>query len=114
MKEIKAYVRAVMANRVVEALASEPGLHFSVLEVKGISPGLPAGSYDFSVVLGEAFERMLKFEVVCRDENCARIAEIIRRAASTGREGDGIVFIADVAEAIRIGSGEHGPASLPE
>lgn len=114
MKEIKAYVRSTMVNHVVEALASEPGLHFSVLEVKGISPGLPAGSYDFSVVLGEAFERMLKLEVVCRDENCARIAQVIRRAASTGREGDGIIFIADVEEAIRISTGQRGPDSLPE
>ncbi len=114
MKEIKAYVRAAMANHVVEALAAEPALHFSVLEVKGISPGRPAGSYDFSVVLGEPFERMLKFEVVCREENCARIAEIIRRAASTGREGDGIIFVADVSDAIRIGTGRRGPDSLPE
>jgi nitrogen regulatory protein PII len=114
MKEIKAYVRSGMANRVVEALAAEPGLHFSVLEVKGISPGLPAGSYDFSVVLGESFEPMLKFEVVCRDENSARIAELVRRAATTGREGDGIIFVAEVAEAIRIGTGQRGPASLPE
>lgn len=114
MKEIKAYVRAAMANHVVEALASEPGLHFSVVEVKGVSPGLPAGTYDFSVVLGEAFERMLKFEVVCRDENWARIAELIRRAASTGKEGDGIVFVAAVEEAIRISTGQRGPGSLPE
>jgi nitrogen regulatory protein PII len=114
VKEIKAYVRTTMANHVVEALASEPALHFSVLEVKGISPGLPPGSYDYSVVLGEAFERMLKFEVVCRDENCERIAELIRRAASSGREGDGIIFIAEVAEAIRISTGRRGPDSLPE
>lgn len=113
MKEIKAYVRSAMANHVVAALASERGLHFSVLEVKGISPGLPAGSYDFSVVLGEAFERMLKFEVVCRDENGDHIAEIIRRAASTGREGDGIIFVTEVADAIRIGTGQRGPDSLP-
>ncbi len=114
MKEIKAYVRAAMANHVVGALASEPALHFSVLEVKGVSPGLPAGSYDYSVVLGEAFERMLKFEVVCRDENAGRIAELIRRAASTGREGDGIIFIGEIEEAIHVSTGRRGPESLPE
>jgi nitrogen regulatory protein PII len=114
VKEIKAYVRSAMANHVVDALASEPGLHFSVLEVKGISPGLPPGTYDFSVVLGEAFEPMLKFEVVCRDENTARIAELIRRAANSGRAGDGIVFIADVEEAIRISTGRRGADALPE
>ncbi len=114
MKEIKAYVRAAMANHVVEALAAEPGLHFSVVEVKGVSPGLPAGTYDYSVVLGEPYERMLKIEVVCRAENAARIAELIRRSASTGKDGDGIVFIASIEEAIRISTGDRGPASLPE
>jgi nitrogen regulatory protein P-II 1 len=114
VKEIKAYVRTTMANQVVQALSSEPGLHFSVLEVKGVSPGLPAGSYDFSVVLGEVFERMLQFEVVCRDENWERIVELIRRAAITGRDGDGIIFVTEVHESIRIGTGTRGPKSLPE
>ena len=114
MMEIKAYVRAVMANRVVDALAAEPGLHFSVLEVKGISPGLPQGTYDYSVVLGDTFERVMKFEVVCKDENCPRIAELIRRAASTGREGDGIIFVAGIVEAVRISTGDRGPGVLPE
>ena len=114
MKEIKAYVRRTIANRVVDALEAEPRLHFSVLEVKGISPGLPASSYDFSVELGEEVERMLKFEIVCRDESCARIAEIIRRAASTGREGDGIIFVTEVSDVIRIDTGQRGPEGLPE
>ena len=52
MKEVKAYVRQGMASHVVDALVTEPGLHFSVVEVKGISPGLPPGSYDYSVGLG--------------------------------------------------------------
>ncbi len=114
MKEIKAYVRAGMANHVVEALASEPALHFSIVEVKGISLGLPPGSYDYSVVLGEAFERMLKFEVVCRDEKADRIVELIRRAATTGREGDGIIFVGSIDEAIHVSSGLRGPESLPQ
>jgi len=112
MKEVKAYVRQGMASHVVDALVTEPGLHFTVMEVKGISPGLPPGSYDYSVGLGEAYERVLKFEVVCRDESWSHIAELIRRAASTGKAGDGMIFVTEVAEAIRIESGQRGAGSL--
>lgn len=114
MKEIKAYVRAALASRVAEALATEPALHFSVLEAKGISPGLPRASYDFSVALAEPFEPMVKFEIVCRDENVERLAGLIRDAAVTGRPGDGMIFIAPVEDSIRIASGARGPESLPE
>lgn len=113
MKEIKIYVRAAMANRVVAALSGELGLHFSVLEVKGIAPGVSHDSCDFSVALGEEFERVIKFEVVCRDEQWQRIAEAVRAAAATGREGDGMIFVSEVKEAIRIRTGERGPGSLP-
>lgn len=114
MMEIKAYVRAAMASHVVDVLAAEPRLHYSILDVKGISPGLPAATYDYSVVLGGSFEPMVKFEVVCKKENCSRIVELIRRAANTGRKGDGIIFVANVEQAIRISTGQRGPDCLPE
>lgn len=114
MREIKAYVRSHMANHVIEALASEEFLDFSILEVRGIASGLPREAYRYSVDLGEAFERIVKFEIVCREENADRLAELIRRAASTGHKGDGMIFIGPVQEAIRISTGERGPGALPE
>ncbi len=113
MKEIKAYVRANMANHVIEALASEQFLDFSILAVRGITPGLAREAYDYSVALGEAFEPIVKFELVCREENAARLAEIIRKGATTGHKGDGMIFIASVEEAIRISNGERGQGTLP-
>ena len=113
MREIKAYVRANMANHVIEALASEQFLDFAIIEVRGITPGLPREAYDYSVELGEAFEAVVKFELVCREENAGRLAEIIRRAAFTGQKGDGMIFIGNIHEAIRISTGERGPGALP-
>ena len=113
MKEIKAYVRANMANHVIEALASEQFLDFAVIEVRGIAQGLPREAYQFSVDLGEAFEPIVKFELVCREENAERLAELIRRAAATGQKGDGMIFIGAIEQAIRISTGERGPDTLP-
>lgn len=112
MKEIKAYVRANMANHVVEALAKSNNLDFSILAVRGVTKGLPREKYSFSVDLGELVEEVVKFELICRDENAERLAEVIRKAASTGKKGDGMIFIAPIEEAIRISSGERGEQVL--
>lgn len=114
MKEIRAYVREKMANHVIEQLEKHGCLDFAILEVRGITSGLAKEAYDFSVSLGQRFERLVKFEVICRDANAERIAALVRTAASTGHEGDGMVFIAPVDDAIRISSGARGEGELRE
>jgi len=54
----------------------------------------------------------VKIEVVISDENCARAVEAIRKAAQTGRIGDGKIFISTIDEAIRIRTGETGPDAV--
>jgi nitrogen regulatory protein P-II 1 len=54
----------------------------------------------------------VKIEVVIADENCARAVEAIRKAAQTGRIGDGKIFISTIDEAIRIRTGETGPDAV--
>ncbi|HTE49469.1 MAG TPA: P-II family nitrogen regulator [Kofleriaceae bacterium] len=115
MKEVRAYVRENMASAVVQALVSDGWTDFSILEVRGIAEGLPApAKYDYSVGLGDLYERIIKFEVVCRDDSADRLAELIRSVAYTGQLGDGMVFIAPVDEALRIRTGERGDATLPK
>ena len=113
MKEIKAYVRMNMA-RARRARARRAGLPrlLDRSRCAASSAGLPRGSYDFSVTLGEAFEPMLKFEVVCRDENAERLVEAIRKAATTGQPGDGRIFVGTVDEAVAISSGNRGEGVL--
>ena len=108
MKEIKAYVRMNMAERVVHALSTLGCRDFSIVEVRRVKQGLPRGSYEFSVVLGEAVEPMLKFEVACRDENVGLLIEAVRKAATTGHPGDGRIFVVTVDEAVAISSGTRG------
>ena len=112
MKEIRAYVRMNMGEHVVHALSALGCHDFSIDEIRRIKHGLPRESYDFSVMLGEPFEPMLKFEVVCRDENAGRLVEAIRKAATTGRPGDGKIFVGTVEEAVAITSGSRGEGVL--
>ena len=54
----------------------------------------------------------VKVEVVVADELVERTVEVIRAAARTGKIGDGKVFVLDVEQAVRIRTGESGPAAL--
>ena len=50
----------------------------------------------------------VKIEIVLADDMVEKAVEAIRRAAQTGRIGDGKIFVSDIEEAIRIRTGESG------
>jgi nitrogen regulatory protein P-II 1 len=50
----------------------------------------------------------VKIEIVIADEFVERAVDAIRKAAQTGRIGDGKIFVSAVEEAIRIRTGETG------
>jgi nitrogen regulatory protein P-II 1 len=50
----------------------------------------------------------VKIEIVISDDLVEGAIEAIRRAAQTGRIGDGKIFVSNIEEAIRIRTGETG------
>jgi len=54
----------------------------------------------------------LKIEVVIPADLMEQAIEAISTAAKTGQIGDGKIFVADIAEAIRIRTGETGTDAL--
>ncbi len=54
----------------------------------------------------------VKIEVVVPDGIVDSAVEAIRKAAQTGRIGDGKIFISDIEGAIRIRTGETGPDAI--
>ncbi len=59
-----------------------------------------------------AFVPKSKIEVAIDDSEIHPVLEAIRRAAGTGKIGDGKVFVLDLAETIRIRTGETGSDAL--
>ena len=49
-----------------------------------------------------------RLELVLNDEDLERILDVIIESARTGEIGDGKIFVSDVAEVIRIRTGERG------
>jgi nitrogen regulatory protein P-II 2 len=54
----------------------------------------------------------LKIEVVIDDALVERAVETIRKAAGTGKIGDGKIFVTGIEQAIRIRTGESGTEAL--
>ena len=46
--------------------------------------------------------------ILCSDRLAPQIIETIRRSAHTGLPGDGLIAVSEVAQVIRIRTGEHG------
>ena len=54
----------------------------------------------------------MKIEVVIDEALVERAVEAIRKAAGTGKIGDGKIFVMPVEQAIRIRTGESGSEAL--
>ncbi|GAB6096071.1 P-II family nitrogen regulator [Desulfatiferula olefinivorans] len=58
------------------------------------------------------FVPKIKIEVVVPAELLDRAVDVIRKAANTGKIGDGKIFVTPVEKAIRIRTGEQGEDAL--
>ena len=108
MKQITAVIKPFKLDDVREALA-DAGVHgLTVTEVKGF--GRQKGPH--RALPRRRIRRRLPAEAQDRDGRLRRPAqpaiEAIRKAAYTGKIGDGKIFVFDVAQVIRIRTGETG------
>ncbi|MGH9254733.1 MAG: P-II family nitrogen regulator [Vicinamibacterales bacterium] len=108
MYEIKAIVRRERVPDVMTALHARPDLPgVTISHVEGV--GRRSGSAD-APEYGEV--PMAKLETVVSDELASWVVDTIKRAAFTGRAGDGKIFVVRVEQAVQIRSGEEGPQVL--
>jgi len=108
VKKIEAIIKPFKLEEVKEALTGVGVQGLTVTEVKGF--GRQKGHkelYRGAEYIVE-FLPKVKLEVVVTDENVEKTVSAIVRTASTGRIGDGKLFVSPVSEAIRIRTGESG------
>ncbi len=112
MKKIEAIIKPFKLDEVKEALQEVGVQGITVLEAKGF--GRQKGHTELyrgaEYVID--FLPKVKIEVVVSDDMLEKAVEAIQNAAHTGRIGDGKIFISEIADAIRIRTGERGPEAL--
>jgi len=112
MKKIEAVIKPFKLDEVREAL-SEIGISgLTVTEVKGF--GRQKGHTELyrGAEYVVDFLPKVKIEAAVRDDQLDQVIEAIEKSASTGKIGDGKIFVYELEQVIRIRTGETGPEAL--
>lgn len=112
MKFITAIVKPFKLDSVREAL-SEVGVQgITVTEIKGF--GRQKGHTELyrGAEYVVDFLPKIKIEAAVMDDMTERVVDAIRTAANTGKIGDGKIFVCDLAQVVRIRTGETGAAAI--
>jgi nitrogen regulatory protein PII len=112
MKLIKAIVKPFKLDDVREALSEIGVTGITVTEVKGF--GRQKGHTELyrGAEYVVDFLPKVKIETVVEDETVEKVIEAVSKAASTGKIGDGKIFVLNVEQAVRIRTGESGNEAL--
>jgi len=112
MKMIIAIIKPFKLDEVREALVALGVEGMTISEVKGY--GRQKGQMEIyrGAEYAVNFLPKVKIEVVVSDELSEKAVEAIQAAAKTGRIGDGKIFVLDLAEAVRIRTGEKNAEAL--
>lgn len=113
MKEIKAFVKKNKLSDVIWALHKIDGLTgVTMTEVFGYGRERAQNSEDkVKFISVEAVPRV-KLEIICIDSLVETVVSTIQKAAHTGLQGDGKIYVSEVTNAIRISSDERGEKAV--
>ncbi len=112
MKLITAIIKPFKLDDVREALGTVGVKGITMTEVKGF--GRQKGHTELyrGAEYVVDFLPKVKLEMVVDDNLADQVIEVVTNAASTGKIGDGKIFVSPVDEAIRIRTGETGSDAL--
>lgn len=114
MKLILSFIRPFKLDEValqLERVPRFPGM--TVTEARGFGrEHMLAPAQSVAEELDE-FTDKVQIETIVRDEQVEEVLSVIARAAHTGRDGDGMIFVLPVERAVRIATGQGPDAHTP-
>jgi nitrogen regulatory protein P-II 1 len=112
MKKVEAIIRHFKLDEVKDALTEHGVTGMTITEVRGF--GRQKGHTE--MYRGTEYEvdfvPKIKIEAVVSDAMLKTVLDTIIRSAQTGQVGDGKIFVTDLAEAVRIRTGESGENAI--
>ncbi len=112
MKFVSAIIKPFKLDEVREALSAIGVQGITVTEVKGF--GRQKGHTELyrGAEYVVDFLPKVKLEVAIGDEMLDQVIEVIEKSATTGKIGDGKIFVFNLEQVYRIRTGETGPEAL--
>lgn len=112
MKQIIAYIKPAVVERVTEKLRQISGLTgMSIMENSGFGRGKGASCrpVDSSIIY---FRKNIRLEIMVSDSMVWEIVDCIQQQAWAGEKGEGKIYVLDIVEAVRIRTNERGEAAV--
>lgn len=112
MKKIEAIVRHHKVDEVKEALVGVGLQGMTITEVRGFGRQRGHTETYRGTEYTVDFVPKVKIEVVVGDEIADKAISAIVGAAKTGQVGDGKIFVTNLADVIRVRTGETGATAI--
>jgi nitrogen regulatory protein P-II 1 len=112
IKKIEAIIREEALDTVKDALRAVGIVGMNVVEVRGhgrqggVNLQWRGTAYQMDMI------PKIMISIILSERNVEKTVETITKAARTGKEGDGIIFIYPVDDVVRIRTGERGGEAL--
>jgi len=112
MKKVEAIIRHFKLEDVKNALIEKGITGMTVTEVRGFGRQKGHTETYRGTEYRVDFVPKVKLEAVVDDTKLQTAVSAIVKVAQTGQIGDGKIFVSDIAESIRIRTGESGAEAL--
>jgi nitrogen regulatory protein P-II 1 len=110
--KIEAIIREEALDGVREALSAIGIVGMNVFEIRGHGRlGSDEHSWRYTYRHKDMLPK-IQLNVILSERNVDATVEVIKNAARTGKEGDGIIFIYPVRDVVRVRTGERGSEAL--
>ena len=112
MKKIEAIIRHFKLEDIKRALTEQGITGMTITEVRGFGRQKGHTEVYRGTEYRVDFVPKIKVEVVVPDAKLKTVLDTIIRATQTGQVGDGKMFVTDLADVIRIRTGESGEGAI--
>lgn len=112
MKKVEAIIRHYKLEDVKAALTEKGIIGMTVSEVRGFGRQRGHKEQYRGAEYTVDFLPKIRLEIVIDDDQVQTAIDAISEAAKTGRVGDGKIFVSNIADVIRIRTGESGAEAI--
>ena len=111
-RKIEAIIREEALDSVREALSAIGIVGMNVFEIRGHGrQGSQEDSWRYTYLHKDMLPK-IQLNIILSERNVETTVDAIVKAARTGKEGDGIIFVYPVEDVVRVRTGERGGEAL--
>ena len=112
MKRVEAIIRPSKLEDIKDALKNSNINGVTISQVMGCGQQRGWKEYHRGTEITTNVLPKIEVKIVVEDDKVEEVIELITSIARTGEVGDGKIFVVDIAECVRIRTGERGTSAL--